>query len=166
VSTSDHRIVWDELKFDGSPHRSCEVVDLGTTAEGRWLFIAAGTRVVRPEGRSYDHPCDAITLVPVEGLWTAVWLAGWDPELYVDVARRVSVEPDRVVTIDLDVDVVRRPGGAVEVLDLDEFEEHRRTFGYPEDLVDEVHRTTDFLVNAIGEQRPPFGLTPAVPPVS
>ncbi len=163
---SARTVVWDELKFDGSPHRSAEVVDLGSTDEGRWLFIPVGTRVVRPAGRSYDHPCDAVVLVPNDGMWTAVWLAGWDPVLYVDIARHVRVDVDRVVTVDLDVDVVRRLDGEVEVLDLDEFDLHRRKYGYPDDLVDEVRRTTDAVAESIRQARPPFRMEPAVPLVS
>lgn len=106
--TSEASVVWDSVKFDGTLHRSAQAIDLGATDEGRWLFIPAGTPVTQSHGRGYGHPCDAVALIPPKGLWTATWLVEWDPTLYVDVARHVRVGRSRIITMDLDVDVVRR----------------------------------------------------------
>jgi len=157
-------VVWESVKFDGSPHRSVLALDLGTMPSGRWLFVQEGTLVSRPNGRDYHHPCDAVTLVPSAGLWTATWLVGWDPPLYVDVASQVRLGDDRIVTIDLDVDVVRRRDGSVEVLDLDEFELHRQRFGYPPGLVANVTSTARALAEAIRMEQGPFRVTPDAPP--
>ena len=156
-------IVWEEVKYDGTRHRLATVVDLGTTADGRWLYIPTGTPVEQPNRGGFTHPCDAVVLVPADGWWTAVWLAGHEPALYIDVSRPVVNEADRVVTMDLDVDVVRHRDGAVEVLDLDEFELHRRRYGYADNVVATVERVTAELVRAVGEQLAPFGRVPAVP---
>jgi len=156
-------VVWESVKLDGSPHRSVEAVDLGSTSDGRWLFVAEGTPVARPDGRSYDHPCDAVVLIPPVGLWIATWLDGWDPSLYVDVARRARVGKRRIITVDLDVDVVRRRSGDVEVRDLDELDQHRHQLGYPPDLVLDVTRTAQDLAKAIGRHEAPFGLIPDAP---
>lgn len=156
-------VVWESIKYDSTPHRSAQAVDLGTNDDGRWLFIAAGTPVSRPRGRDYDHPCDAIALIPTGGLWTATWLVGWDPALYVDVAKHERVGAERIVTMDLDVDVVRRASGEVDVLDLEEFEAHRRDLDYPPDLVRKVLRTAHELEGALRGHRAPFGSTPAPP---
>ena len=156
-------VVWESIKFDGSPHRSAPAIDLGTTAAGRWLLIEVGTPVARPHGRGYDHPCDAVALIPSDGLWTATWLVDWDPALYVDVACPIRRTQGRVVTIDLDVDVVRRRSGDVELRDLDELEQHRRELGYPQDLVTAIGRAADDLVLALRQHEPPFGVTPALP---
>ena len=155
------------MKFDGSLHRSAEAADLGTTDDGRWLFIGAGTRVIRPGRGDYDHPCDAVTLIPAQGLWTATWLIEWDPALYVDVAlHQRSERHDHVVTVDLDVDIVRRRNGEVELLDQDEFELHRRLLGYPAELVADVHRTSEWLTGAISRHEPPFLATPGIRPAA
>ncbi len=156
-------IRWKEVKYDGSLHRSAVAHDLGSTDAGRWLYLPRGTHVDQPNRGGFDHPCDAIVLVPVEGWWTAVWLAGYEPALYIDVARHVSVGGAEIVTMDLDVDVIRRRDGTVEVLDLDEFDLHRRRYGYADDVVAAVGQTTDELVQAVGAHEPPFGLTPAMP---
>ena len=156
-------VVWESVKLDGSPHRSVEAVDLGSTRDGRWLFVAEGTPVARPGGRGYDHPCDAIVLIPDAGLWIATWLEGWDPSLYVDVARPTEVGERRILTVDLDVDVVRRRGGDVEVHDLEELDQHRQQLVYPPDLVLDVTHTAEELAKAIRSQEAPFGLIPDAP---
>lgn len=165
MGTSKRSVIWDSVKFDGSPHRSAVAIDVGTTREGRWLFIPAGTRVSRPALGDYDHPCDAVALLPVEGLWTATWLIGWEPALYVDLAQQVSVESDRVMTMDLDVDVIRRRSGEVELCDLEEFELHRRQLCYPAELVGAVRLTWERLIEEVAQQRRPFLIAPNAPPL-
>lgn len=65
--------------------------------------------------------------------------------------------------MDLDLDVVRRRNGEVEILDLDEFELHRRQFGYPPDLTRAVDHAAEELADALSEHQAPFRLTPDVP---
>ena len=155
------------MKFDGSLHRSAEAADLGTTDDGRWLFIGAGTRVIRPGRGDYDHPCDAVTLIPAQGLWTATWLIEWDPALYVDVAlHQRSERHDHVVTVDLDVDIVRRRNGEVELLDQDEFELHRRLLGYPGSWSPTCTEPVNGSTWAILRHEPPFLATPGIRPAT
>jgi uncharacterized protein len=160
---SELSAVWDSVKFDGALHRSADVIDLGTTDDGRWLFVPEGTPVRRPHRGDYLHPCDAVALVPPDGLWIATWLVGWDPALYVDLAQLKSIGDGRVVTMDLDVDVIRRRSGEVAVLDEAEFDLHRRQLGYPAELVTAVRRETERLADAIANEQPPFRSAPATP---
>jgi uncharacterized protein len=71
---------------------------------------------------------------------------------------------DRVVTIDLEIDLVRRADGRVEVLDHDEFEQHRQLFGYPATIVGAVTSTIVELTEALASRRPPFLDAPQPPP--
>jgi protein associated with RNAse G/E len=72
-------------------------------------------------------------------------------------------EPQRLVTVDLDIDVIRRRDGTVEVLDRVEFERHRRELGYPAHLVDDVERAAAEVEAAVRSHQEPFRLEPAVP---
>ena len=155
-------VVWESVKFDGSPNRWARAIDLGTTQDGRWFFIKEGTRVTRPGAGSYDHPCDAVALIPGEGLWTATWLVDWEPSLYVDIAQLRDATETRVLSVDLEVDVVRHTDGTVEVLDEDEFEQHRSTLGYPIELVSAVSEATAQLAERVGVHDAPFGTVPSV----
>lgn len=156
-------VLWESVKFDGSPSRRAWAVDLGATDAGRWLLIEAGTAVERPHGRGYDHPCDAVALFPSSCLWTATWLAGWDPALYVDLAQVTKNEAGHVLTVDLDVDVVRYRDGRVATLDVDEFDKNQRVLGYPTPLIDSVFAEERRLAHALRRRDPPFGDIPTLP---
>jgi protein associated with RNAse G/E len=52
---------------------------------------------------------------------------------------------------------VRWSNGTVEVLDEDEFSEHKVLFDYPPRLVDTVRATTARLALAVDAQHEPFG---------
>jgi hypothetical protein len=126
-------------------------------------LIEAGTAVERPHGRGYDHPCDAVALFPSSCLWTATWLAGWDPALYVDLAQVTKNEAGHVLTVDLDVDVVRYRDGRVATLDVDEFDKNQRVLGYPTPLIDSVFAEERRLAHALRRRDPPFGDIPTLP---
>jgi hypothetical protein len=59
--------------------------------------------------------------------------------------------------IDLDLDVVRRRSTRlVELRDEDEFAEHQRDFGYPDDLVTEAQQAAKWLMTALDDGTEPF----------
>jgi protein associated with RNAse G/E len=57
------------------------------------------------------------------GCSTALW--------YCNVTTPPRLEGCQLSYVDLDLDVIRRPNGGVELLDEDEFELHQRKYGYP-----------------------------------
>jgi protein associated with RNAse G/E len=63
------------------------------------------------------------------------WTRQWQPEyLYIDITAGTI---DRTIRyIDLDLDLILRQGStSAELVDVDEFETHRVSWGYPDDLV-------------------------------
>lgn len=79
-------------------------------------------------------------------------------EVYCDITTPARWESDDTVhLIDLDLDVVRRRAtGLVELLDEDEFAEHRARFGYPDDVVAEAEAAAQRLLGALGDGTEPF----------
>lgn len=155
---------WEVRKWDGSVHRVARAELVGSTDRGTWLLVSKGTRVRRPYGTDYPHPCDALTLLPREGIWHATWLLGWDPPVYVDIAQQIVGDSDDVVTVDLEIDVVRRADGSVEVLDLDEFESNRVRYDYPASLVHEALRASRRIASDLAAGNEPSGDVPQLPP--
>ena len=52
--------------------------------------------------------------------------------------------------VDLDLDVVRhRDSGVAELLDEDEFLEHQRRYGYPDDVIHRGREAADLLLDAV-----------------
>ena len=60
------------------------------------------------------------------GAETALW--------YCNVTTPPEFGDGEIRYIDLDLDVTVRAGGTIELLDVDEFEEHRLEYGYPPDV--------------------------------
>jgi protein associated with RNAse G/E len=87
----------------------------------------------------------------------------WDAALYVDLAQQMTIDDERVVTMDLDVDVIRRRSGEVATVGVEEFDLHRRQLGYPSPLVTAVRREAERLADAIAREQAPFRSTPNTP---
>jgi protein associated with RNAse G/E len=51
--------------------------------------------------------------------------------------------------VDLDIDILVWPNGRCDVLDLDDFENNARVFGYPDDLIRKVELELQTLLTMI-----------------
>jgi protein associated with RNAse G/E len=150
------RVVY--TKYDGSRHRDYPARRLAEDDLGTWLGVTAGTESVY-HGRPSVERIPFVLLVPHAAWWTAMF----NPpprtsEVYCDIASPARwVSEQRVDLIDLDLDVVRRrQTGLVQLLDEDEFADHRVRFGYPDDLVEHAHAAAAGLVTALGDGSEPF----------
>ena len=123
---------------------------LGEDEHGVWLGVPLN-RFDEAEFK-YDDPY--VLLVPQDSWWTALFNApSRRTEIYCDVATPADWSgTGRVRFADLDLDVRRRRGtGAVELVDVDEFEVNRARFGYPQDVVEQARSAANWLVNAAAE---------------
>jgi hypothetical protein len=132
---------------------------LGTDRYGTWLAGRRGITKRRGDEPPQRERHGFVMLVPGEGRWTAYWSVDDEIELYVDVTTTPEWTTEGVTAVDLDLDVVRWRGGGVEVLDEDEFDEHRVALAYPPDVVAGARATAAWLVEAITARREPFGST-------
>jgi protein associated with RNAse G/E len=149
------RVVY--TKYDGSAHRDYPARRLSTDEIGSWVGVPHGTPSVY-HGRPSVEQIPFVLLIPHSAWWTGMF----NPpprtsEVYCDITTPARWEGDTVHIIDLDLDVVRRrDSGLVELRDEDEFEVHRRMFGYPEDLVAEAHAAAEKLLMALADGSEPF----------
>lgn len=145
-------------KYDGSLHYRfpVEVVQLGPT-EAR-LFTPIGTACESYRGAvEIDHPI--LMVYWADRPWNLH--LSWFPDgrlrhWYVNVASPATWDDGVLRFVDLDVDVIRRANGEIVVLDEDELAEHRVRFGYPDELVDRIHRTVDDVRAAMTARIWPF----------
>lgn len=157
------RVHLDFRKYDGSEHWQEPYGLLGVDEYGVWLGMPTGTTYARP-GRSHTSKAPSIRLVPHSGRWAAIFNAagpGVKVHTYVDITDEPQWSSDgdgfRATMVDLDLDVVRRfNGGNPFIDDMDELEEHRVSFGYPETLVAQVRADAFEVLAAVREQRAPF----------
>lgn len=150
----------DFRKWPETRHWQFSMYRLGEDRHGVWLWSPPGMLMRRGDEPPRINRRLSVKLI-TDGLW---WTAIWNqrPEgtaLYVDVATPAKWDGDRVALVDLDFDIYQAPDGTVEVLDEDEFEEHRLTLGYPDHVVDKARTTTAATAIDVELQRPPFDTT-------
>ncbi len=158
-------VIWTSRKWDGSLHRRAAVQVIRTDDLGHWVQMPRWEVVEHPIRGDYLQPWEVLVLLPHEGWWHLSWLlgdaTGEDPDgpdlvLYADVATATMFEAGRINSIDLDLDVARLRDGTVEMLDLDEFQQHTRSLAYPEDVVNTALETWSWLGEQMTDQTPPF----------
>jgi hypothetical protein len=156
---SGERVTIERHKWPDVPHYEYDTTHLGDDEHGSWFAAPAGNPIRRAGVVLFetDHP--SLFLVPVGQPWV-VWFGanvsfGFD--VYVDVGTVPVRTPGSVTMVDLDLDVVRRLDGTVEVLDEDELIEHTATYGYPPDLVAHAERVAAQVVALIETGTEPFG---------
>jgi uncharacterized protein len=145
-------------KYPDTPHWRHEMVLLGEDELGTWLGAPPGTVIQRgvEPALSWDRPF--VQLIQPSRPWIPIWNV--DPErteIYVDITTvPTRPSPDRFEAVDIDLDVVRLVDGSIEVLDEDEFDEHRVSLGYPGWMVDQARATTAEVAVAIELDQKPF----------
>ena len=134
---------------------------LGEDEHGVWLWAPAGTELRRGSEAPIEAKHGFVKVVAAGQWWTGIWNDGLQTDgrsirTYVDVITPAVWDGDTVRMIDLDLDVVLRSDGSIEVDDEDEFEEHKVAFGYPQHVVDRARAEAAQLVLALEQGREPF----------
>jgi len=150
-------------KWDGRAHWAFDMQRLGVDEHGVWLWAPAGTELRRGSEVPIQAKHGFVKVIADGQWWTGIWNDGRPSDgrsirTYVDVITPAVWDGDTVRMVDLDLDVVRRSDGTVEVDDEDEFEEHKAVFGYPEHVVDRARTEAAQLVLAVERGTEPFGV--------
>lgn len=145
-------------KWDGRRHWHFDVTVLGDDDYGTWYAAPVGGLIQRGDEPPFRGPGWAC-LVPHDGLWIAHFGVDRNPEgvyVYINVTDEPRRTADRVMAIDLDLDVVGWRDGRVDLEDREEFETHIDLFGYPASTVVAARETSEELVEAVSSRREPF----------
>jgi uncharacterized protein len=157
-------------KFDGSLHN-----DFAGRLIEDWTGLEDPTAPLRlfvPEGTPIQsYRGDLVVQVPFTALfwpgqerWWNVYHnhrtlqrsdQRWTPESYANVSSPATFDGETVRWVDLDLDVTIR-AGVVELLDEDEFAEHRVRMGYPDDVVSGALEAASKLLELAARRAPPF----------
>lgn len=148
-------------KYDGALHWHQRGTALGHDEHGAWVGFPAGTEARRGCEPAIVVAQPHVMLFPPEGWWTAVFNGGQSEVLiYCDISTVPTWTDGMVIMVDLDLDVARfRADGRVEILDEDEFAEHRVRYGYPTDVIIAAESATHRLAEAIRAGAEPFATT-------
>lgn len=142
-------VLVDIRKYDGSLSARWTADRLGEDEYGVWVGTARGVSVGSATG-GWTSRFAYVMVVPRGEWWTATFCAAPGPEMYCDVCTVPEWNADGTVLrmVDLDLDVVRLPGGEPRIEDEDEFAEHRAVHAYPESVVSTARQTCEWLVEA------------------
>ncbi len=148
-------------KYDGSLHWHMTMQLLGEDQHGVWTGAAPPSTMRKGTGPAITFQHAQIMLFPRDTWWTAAFNDAPAPtEIYCDITTPARwPSSDEVTMIDLDLDVCRRRGGPVELLDADEFAEHQIRYGYPADVISKAEQSAAWLQAALTDRREPFGRT-------
>jgi hypothetical protein len=159
LSGRDVRVVY--TKYDGRLHWHFTMRYLGQDEHGTWLGAPAGLVARRGHEHQLTIEQPYVLLFPEgDAWWTATFNAApARTEIYCDINTPARwPEPGQVTMTDLDLDVVRRRGSQrAEIVDVDEFDEHQRAYGYPAEVIAAAEQAADWLREAISSQAEPFG---------
>jgi protein associated with RNAse G/E len=75
---------------------------------------------------------------------------------YCNINMPPSLDDNVVTYIDLDIDILVRPDFSYQVLDLDEFEENARRYGYSEEVKSQAQTAVHDLIVMIAAHQFPF----------
>ena len=77
---------------------------------------------------------------------------------YCNVAMPPVIEDSTVSYVDLDLDVQVLPDGSFRILDMDEFEQHRVRYGYPDWVQTNALRAVNDILALAEAREGPFGI--------
>ena len=148
----------DQREWPNRLHWQYEVVLLGEDEYGIWLHAPSDT--IAKQGDEPSRPLGAgfVGLVPRDEWWIVEFYTDhpWH-SVYVNIGTPSVWDGDRVTQIDLDLDVVRKTDGTIEVLDEDEFADHQLQYFYPPHIIAAARAATDDAVETVGRRGEPFG---------
>lgn len=144
-------------KWGGRPHYRGLVRHLGDDDHGSWFWGPAGRTMYRGDVALFITQHDALSVVVPGSWWTPTWWLGHpDVEVYININTPPVREPARIVTTDVDLDVVRYRDGRVEIVDQDEFELHQKLYGYPPEVIEAALTAADTAKQLAEAAEPPF----------
>lgn len=143
-------------KYDGAIHRRWEpsrVID----PDGPVLWLDPGTQVIEANGKRWEdaHPV-------VFHFWPDAWFnvaALLRPNgvgFYCNLGLPPRMDAERISFVDLDVDLVLRADLSWEIVDWDEFEDHRQEMHYPPKVKTGVQKGLERLLEMVERRQGPF----------
>ena len=122
-------------KHNGHPHRTWdEAVFLDETKE-YMIFANNKTKVVESDGRTWKTKEPAILFFSKKNWFNIIGqLKPTGIYFYCNIASPFVIEDNTIKYIDFDLDLRVFPDGAFKILDRGEYNYHKKTMNYPQEL--------------------------------
>lgn len=151
------KIKIQSYKHNGKLHRVWEnsMVLKGTQTE----VIGANdkTLVTESDGRTWVTREPAICYFHSELWFNVIGMLRSDGiYFYCNIGSPFVYDEEALKYIDYDLDIKVFPDMTFNLLDEDEYEQHKREMGYPDVLDKILHRNVDYLIQWIRQRKGPF----------
>lgn len=150
----------DFRKWPDRTHYQYSMEVLGQDRHGLWLWAPRGTVGYRGSDGPFNFQKTWVKLI-ADGWWAANWIEnpvrGVPAEVYVDIIKPAVWIQERVVMVDLDLDVRDLGSGNVTIVDEDEFLQNQVAFAYTAELIEGARLAADQVYQAIVRREEPFG---------
>lgn len=146
------------LKYPDILHWGFETRFLGEDDYGTWVWLPQGSRRWKGEQPVRPAVAPAVMCAPRDGWWH-LHFNGDDTDFshFIDITTVPAwVAEDRYEMVDLDLDVVVRQDGTVEVEDEDEFAVHQVKYGYTTEMIERAIVETGTVVRSLEAGSEPF----------
>jgi uncharacterized protein len=152
--------IWIERrKWPDHPHYGAQGVVLGEDEHGIWAGCQPGSQWTRRDEPAVLGTVSCVWCIPRDGWFLAHFIRGeGDLDIYIDVAAPGVWSPRGVKLVDLDFDVIVWRDRPVELVDEDEFEQHRVELGYPDDVIASARQEAARILEAATAGCAPFSL--------
>ncbi len=145
------------FKHDGNLHR---IWDRGFVVENNHDYVVVATKrakVTESNGRKWFTKEPAITIFSKQEWWNVICMIKENGICYYcNIASPSVLDRDCVKYIDYDLDAKLFPNGVVKVLDEKEYQHHRDTYKYGDDLDMILRYTTRNIVKRMNKKEFPF----------
>jgi protein associated with RNAse G/E len=156
------KILVQALKSDGQPYRWWMATVESTSEIGVITFNPAGHTIEAP-GRAYQSEYAIRSFYWFGKSFNLMEVYREDGELaeiYINIGSPPEIEAARLRYTDWELDVVRFPGQAPQIIDEDEFEQAAQHYGYSPQFQEACYRAArEAVALALGWN--PYGYTPS-----
>lgn len=150
-------ITIQSYKHDGSLHRTWRDTMVLKTSEHSLIGMNDHTLVTESDGRRWITREPAIVYFHKKFWFNIIaMIREKGVSYYCNLASPYLIDAEALKYIDYDLDIKVFPDGEKKLLDVDEYELHRRQMNYSADIDFILKEHVKILVSWINEQRGPF----------
>ncbi|UUZ82979.1 DUF402 domain-containing protein [Paenibacillus sp. P26] len=126
-------------------------------SEAMRVFINSQTKIVEADGKEWVSRIPGVSFfIPKMWFNVVALIEGHGVRYYCNVASPPYFSGNVVTYIDYDLDVIRRPGGDIHVVDQEEYERHKICYHYPPVVDSKVKQGMREVLERVRKAAPPF----------
>lgn len=145
------------FKNDGSFHRSRTKQQLVVNDENYFIFVSKQALVTESNGRQWMTREPAITIFPKDKWFNVIaMLKNPYVSYYVNLASPPILDGNFIKYVDYDLDLKLNFENEIKVIDINEYNIHKKQYGYTEELDKILHDTINEIKQMMDERVFPF----------